>query len=196
MGMSAPPRECERRALLAGARIAARHGMSIHIHTDNSGAYGCDHVADCVTAGLAAERIVVCHMDERLDSFYHREILATGASIGFDTFGSELNFSGSFHHPSDRERLAALVDLLADGYVDQIVLGHDVFTKAHLHAFGGYGYDHLIARVRPALERDYGINRAALDQLFVENPRRLLAVASNRSTGVIDARPRTGTPGK
>ncbi len=196
IGMSAPPRGCEKRALLAAARVAARHGMSLHVHTDNSGAYGCDHVEDCAEAGLAPERIVICHMDERLDPDYHRAVLQTGANIAFDTFGSELNFSGVFHHPSDRERLAALVGLLEDGYADRIVLGHDVFAKAHLHAFGGYGYDHLIARIRPALEQDYGVNTETVDQMLIHNPRRLLALASSRTSQVMDERPRMGMTGR
>jgi phosphotriesterase-related protein len=175
IGMSGPPEPCERRVLSAAAAVAARYGMSLHIHTDNGAEYGVEHVEDCVRAGLPPDRVVVGHMDERLDQDYHLRILDTGANLAFDTFGSELNFSGLFHHPSDRERMRSLSDLLGRGYASQIVLGQDVFVKAHLHAYGGYGYDHIPARIVPALEIEYGISREAIHQMLKENPRRLLA---------------------
>jgi phosphotriesterase-related protein len=148
--------------------------MSLHIHTDGGGAYGRQHVEDCAAEGLAPDRVVCCHMDERIDPAYHRSILEAGANLAFDTFGSELNFSGLFHQPSDRERIAAIKGLLDDGFGERIVLGHDVFVKAHLHAYGGYGYDHLLKRVVPALLHEHGIDEQTIDLLLVENPRRLL----------------------
>jgi phosphotriesterase-related protein len=175
IGMGGPPTDCEQRVLRAAARVAARHGMSLHIHTDGGGAHGPEHIEDCAGEGPAPDRIVCGHMDERLDSEYHRAVLATGASIAFDTFGSELNFSGLFHHPSDRERMSALARLIDDGFADRIVVGHDVFVKAHLHALGGYGYDHLPRRVVPALTHEYGIADETIRTILVDNPRRLLA---------------------
>jgi phosphotriesterase-related protein len=174
IGMSAPAEPCERRVLRAGARVAARHGMSLHIHTDGGGALALEHVADCAGEGLAPERVVCGHMDERLDPDYHRAILEAGANVAFDTFGSELAYSGLFHHPSDRERMSALAGLLDAGWAGQIVLGHDVCVKANLHRFGGYGYDHLIRRVAPALQEEYGISADTIERLLVDNPRRLL----------------------
>ena len=68
--------------------------------------------------------------------------------------------------------VAKLVHL---GHAERIVLGHDVFVKAHLHAYGGNGYDHLFSRVIPELERTYGVDVGDIDQLLVSNPSRLLA---------------------
>jgi phosphotriesterase-related protein len=174
IGMSAPPEECERRVLRAAARVAARWGMSVVVHVDGGGAFGPQHVEDCASEGLPAGRVICGHMDEHLDADYHRDLLRAGATLAFDTFGSELKFSGLLDHPSDATRMQRLAELLAEGWAHQIVLGHDVFVKAHLHEFGGNGYEHLLARVFPVLETGYGISPSVQDQLVVHNPRRHL----------------------
>lgn len=174
IGMSAPPEECERRVLRAAARVAARWGMSVVVHVDGGGAFGLQHIEDCAGEGLPAGRVICGHMDEHLDIAYHRDLLTTGATLAFDTFGSELKFSGLFDHPSDSTRMQWLADLIADSWAHQIVLGHDVFLKAHLHQHGGNGYEHLLNRVLPTLEAGYGITPSVLDQLVVDNPRRHL----------------------
>jgi phosphotriesterase-related protein len=175
IGMSGPPLDCERRALRAAARVAARYRMSLSIHVDNTGDYAEEHVAECAEEGLAPERVICGHMDERLDLDYHRRTLATGANLGFDTFGSELYFSGAFHHPSDEQRMIHLARLVEDGHADRIVLAHDVAVKAHLRSYGGNGYDHLLERVLPELRRRFGVGQEALDRMLVANPRRLLS---------------------
>lgn len=174
MGMSAPPQECERRALRAAARVAARYGMSVHIHVDGGGDFAPQHLEDCLSEGLAPDRVVCGHMDERLDLDYHLRLLKEGANVAFDTFGSELHFSGLFSHPSDTTRMGRVVELIEKGFASQIVLGHDVFVKAHLHAFGGNGYDHLSARVLPTLRHEYGVPEGVIAQITVLNPRQLL----------------------
>lgn len=175
IGMSAPPEPCERTVLRAAARVASRWHMSVVIHVDGGGRFGTEHVEDCAGEGLPADRVICGHMDEHLDAAYHRDLVKMGATIAFDTFGSELKFSGLFDHPSDTERMRHVADLLAEGWGRQIVLAHDVFVKAHLHGFGGNGYEHLLARVLPTLQARYGISPDVLDQLTVHNPRHHLA---------------------
>lgn len=175
IGMSGPATECERRALRAAARVAARYGMSLSIHVDNTGDYGIEHVHECEDEGLPADRVVCGHMDERLDTDYHLRVLATGANLGFDTIGSELYFSGAFHHPSDEQRMMHLATLIESGYASNIVLAHDVAVKAHLRAFGGNGYGHILERVVPELRRRFGVTDRDVDSMLVENPRRLLS---------------------
>jgi phosphotriesterase-related protein len=138
------------------------------------------HVDDCASEGQPPERVICGHMDERLDASYHRDLLSAGATLAFDTFGSELKFSGLFDHPSDATRMRWLAGLIAEGWQRQIVLGHDVFLKAHLHEFGGNGYEHLLARVLPTLETAYGLSPAVLGQLMVHNPRRHLSCTPPR----------------
>jgi phosphotriesterase-related protein len=58
--------------------------------------------------------------------------------------------------------------------MNRIALGQDVCMKIRLARYGGHGYDHLLANVRPEMiER--GWDQKTLDALLIENPRRLLA---------------------
>lgn len=175
IGMSAPPFPCERRVLRAAARVAAEYEMSLHIHVDAVGAFALEHVSDCLAESLKPHKIVCGHMDERLDAAYHEQVLQTGVTLGFDTFGTDFYFSGAMRHPTDEQRLGALVGLLEAGHEDQIVLAQDVGLKTHLHKFGGFGYDHLPKRILPSLEHEHGISRKVIEKLVITNPRRLLS---------------------
>jgi phosphotriesterase-related protein len=53
--------------------------------------------------------------------------------------------------PSDGERVAATVDMVAHGYGDRIVHAHDVCTKTQLRRFGGAGYGHIPRKLGPWL---------------------------------------------
>lgn len=175
IGMSAPPEPCERRVLRAAARVALKHGMSVNVHVDWSGRFGLQHVRDCVAEGLPPDRVVIGHMDERIDESYQLQVLQTGANIALDTFGNDFYFSGVTRHPTDEQRMAHLAILIDQGYIEQILLAQDAAFKTNLHKFGGFGFDHLLTRIAPALEHEYGIDQAQIDQLLIDNPRRVLA---------------------
>jgi phosphotriesterase-related protein len=175
IGMSAPPEACERRVLRASARVARRYGMSVNIHVDANGRYAAQHVADCAEEGLPVDRIVCGHMDEHLDESYQIQVLQTGANIALDTFGTDFYFSGVFPHPTDDQRMRLLANLVDLGHEERIVVGQDVGFKSHLHRFGGFGYDHIMKRILPELKHSHGVSAAAIDQILVHNPRRLLA---------------------
>ncbi|MEA2179282.1 MAG: phosphotriesterase-related protein, partial [Solirubrobacteraceae bacterium] len=69
---------------------------------------------------------------------------------------------------TDEQRLDALCDLLGDG---RHVLACGIWTPAALRANGGFGYDHLLTAVAPAL-RARGVDPRPL---LVDEPARLLA---------------------
>jgi phosphotriesterase-related protein len=48
-----------------------------------------------------------------------------------------------------------------------------VWTKTQLRSFGGMGYDHLLRRIVPELQRR-GVSAADVRTMLVENPARLL----------------------
>ena len=60
------------------------------------------------------------------------------------------------------------------GFLDRILLSHDVCAQSHLVAFGGSGYDYLPARFGDRL-READLGEDELRMLFIENPRRALA---------------------
>ncbi|HYS02498.1 MAG TPA: phosphotriesterase-related protein, partial [Candidatus Eisenbacteria bacterium] len=125
--------------------------------------------------GVDLRRVALSHMDELLDYDYHCALAVRGAFLSFDTFGSEFHFADEdAREPTDRERLAALLRLLAAGWAGQILLSQDVCTKLQLTRNGGKGYAHVLRSVVPALEAS-GVSAETIHELLVDNPRRFLA---------------------
>ena len=148
IGMGAPPEPCERRVLRAAARVACRYWMSVIVHVTGGGLFGIQAIEDCADEGLSADRVILGHLDEHTDRAPRADLVGTGATIALDTWGSEVKLARS-SRGSDIDRMRCLASLLEQGWQNQIVLGQDVFLKAHLHELVGNGYEHLPARVLP-----------------------------------------------
>ena len=172
IGMGAPPEPCERRVLRAAARVACRYWMSVIVHVTGGGLFGIQAVEDCADEGLSADRVILGHLDERMDRARHADLGGTGATIALDTWGSEVKLARSSRR-SDIDRMRCLASLLEQGWQNQIVLGQEVFLKVHLHELVGNGYEHLPAQVLARLEQ-YGVPEQVVEQMMVANPRRHL----------------------
>jgi len=172
IGTSAVLDAVERRSLVASARAAARAGASIAIRLDPAARLGID-VLDLVTeAGLPADRVVFCNVDEFLDETYLAELADTGATLEFD-FGNEAYYHDAYKDPTDAERIDFLLGLLERRPAAAIVFGTSVWSKAQLRTFGGMGYGHLLGRIVPLLDRR-GVAPERLEEILVSHPRRLL----------------------
>lgn len=174
IGTSSPITSRERKVLSAAGTAAAETGACVNVHLDGQGMYGLEAFNILSSQGVDPSRIIMGHVDEHLDLGYHREMLATGSTLAYDTFGQEYYFNDDYKDPSDDQRLALLVPLIEDGFESQLVLGCDVWTKMNLVAYGGYGYAHLFKRIVPLLKRKYQITNQQVDQMLMHNPRRLL----------------------
>ncbi len=181
--------------LRAAARVSRESGLSMQVHV------GLFRPNDEVRATVLRtlydsaclpNRTVICHVENWLGSLstsrlvmnpqsvpcdltLHKEALDRGFTLCFTCFGAEWDQEplGLSHRP-DWFILAGLLALLREGYAEQIVLGHDVFTKLCTRRGGGEGYTRIPHFVIPTL-RDCGVPEATLRRLTVENPARLLA---------------------
>lgn len=176
IGTNHPPTETEWRVVRAAGRAGAEAGAAVNVHLSWRGADGLDVVAALVEEGMPADRIVLSHLDERIDRGYHDAVAESGAVIEFDTFGSEYLYSTASRarNPTDVERLAALEYLVGAGYGDRIVIGCDIWTQGNLLRNGGCGYEHLFRRVQPALAWACGADEETVEAIMVGTPRRLL----------------------
>jgi phosphotriesterase-related protein len=75
----------------------------------------------------------------------------------------------------DAERASAVATQVAEGHLDQILLGQDIWLKNCYKHYGGLGYDHLFTGVR-ALLSQAGVSDAQFRQMLTGNPRRALAL--------------------
>jgi phosphotriesterase-related protein len=172
MGTSARLHGSELASLRAAAGAAAATGASVSIRLDPDGRNGLEVIGVCVTAGLDPRRILLTNTDEYLDASYHRDLAQSGAVLEM-CFGNDAFHYPRVRNPSDLQRLDFLLDALRDEPSTRWVLGASVWTKAQLTHFGGGGYEHLQARVVPAL-RAAGLGAERLDDMLVRTPAMLL----------------------
>ncbi|TKG70547.1 phosphotriesterase family protein [Prauserella endophytica] len=183
IGTSNPVHAREEKVLRAAARVSARTGVAVTLHTDPTGRLALDVLDILEAEGADPARVVVGHMDGELDDGfleYHRRIVERGAYIAYDTFGEEncyangLTNGKSFWCPSDKQRINAVLAAPEAGYGDRLLLSQDVCMKMSHEKYGGFGYGHLLKNIVPEL-RSEGVSQAELDQLLVDNPRKMLA---------------------
>ena len=177
--------EREQKVLRACARAHHATGAAISLHTHVGCPTGEQSVRLLQEEGVPAGRIIVGHMDENLVSFepglaqldYHRRVADLGVYIQYDTFGAEWYYNQD-REPMDAERACAVAIQVAEGHLDQILLGQDVWLKNCYKHYGGLGYDHLLTGVK-ALLTQAGVTEAQFQQMLVGNPRRALALQAS-----------------
>ncbi len=177
IGTSSPVHPDEAKVLRVAAAAQARTGLAINVHVAIFRREALAALDILGAAGADLSRVVISHIDEQPDTAYHRAILGRGAYVEYDTFGSESYFDGDGSaEPSDRERVDCLIELLEDGFGDQLLISQDVCTKVQLLKYGGLGYGHILRSIVPRLRRR-GVDDATARKLLVENPARVLATA-------------------
>jgi phosphotriesterase-related protein len=174
IGTSAPVTDGEWKVLAAAARAAAATGSAINVHVEPAGEHGVEIVDLLLTEGASPDRIVLSHMDERINLDYHLALTDRGVVLEMDTFGQESYWEFPHKDPTDTERCEHLARLLDRGLESQVVLGCDVYTKMTHVEYGGMGYEHLPGRISKLLEQHFGITPAQLHTMLVDNPRRIL----------------------
>jgi predicted metal-dependent phosphotriesterase family hydrolase len=183
----------EEKCLRAVARAHRESGLAISTHTTH-GTMGIEQIAILSEEGADLDRVVIGHMDIQPDPSYVGNVLASGVSVAFDTIGKQSwdfvlepttssrpdgEFAKRSYFRSDHGRAQLIAELVKEGYSSKILLAHDL-TGAELHlnpsTHGTYGYAYLGEIFLPML-RSEGVSEAAIDQMLVGNPARLLSVA-------------------
>lgn len=181
----------ERTTVAACAEVAAKYGMSIHMHQANPLPVELilQEIDVMLNAGVAPDKIVIDHMDivntatrefvmnpdmQRIITAERQvAVLEKGVNISMDNWGNPLQFQ-DFMLNNDYERLKILVQLLQLGYGDHIVLGHDFAGFQSGKAMGNHGYTRILTFTLPMLKK-LGFDDAAGRALVVGNPARILA---------------------
>ena len=172
IGTSEPVTASEQRVVRAAGAAAAQTGAAVTLRLDPSARRG-EWILDLLgAAGCAPEQVVIGNVDEFIELEYLCALARAGATLEW-CFGNEAYYRDGYKDPTDLERIDGLCAVLDAGLAGRCVLGCSVWTKVQLRACGGMGYDHLLRRIVPALNTR-GVSQAQLDEMLVENPRRLL----------------------
>ncbi|HMK93301.1 MAG TPA: phosphotriesterase, partial [Thermoleophilia bacterium] len=118
----------ELRSLRAAALAQLRTGAPVSIHAQAPDHTGLEALLILKEYGVDPGRVAICHLDSGIDLDYQREIAREGAWLSYDWFGWNVpggGGAGELPH-SDRERVAAVAELVGEGLGDQLLLSHDV----------------------------------------------------------------------
>jgi phosphotriesterase-related protein len=173
-----PMLDDERTMLRAAARAQAATGAGMIVHPATGTESAFEIVKALDAAGAIMEKVVISHLDERFrgDLRLFRRLASSGVRFGFDTFGREIFFEPrQRQHPSDAQRIEAIVALWDASLGDRITLAQDICLRHELAAYGGQGYDHILNAIVPRM-RVAGIPDDAIDQMLVGTPAAVLAL--------------------
>lgn len=159
----------EERILAAAAQAHGQTGCPILTHTEQ-GAQAFEQVSRLQRDGANLARVCLSHTDRRPDATFHRELLASGVKVEFD---SAFRWSASDGNPT-----LDLVLALAPEFPTQILLGMDAARRRYWrHYGGGPGLDFLLTTFAREL-RGRGLSTALLDRIFLTNPAETFSFAA------------------
>jgi phosphotriesterase-related protein len=179
VGCSWPMTETEIKVLRASARAQRLSGAALMVHPGRDRQAPFRIVDILGEAGADLGRTIICHIDRTLaDKGELCRLARTGCVLEFDLFG----FEGSYYAwdlpvdmPNDLGRATLIKWLIGEGFGRQITISHDIAFKDKLARYGGPGYAHILKNAVPMMRRK-GIAEAALHDILVETPRRLLTL--------------------
>jgi phosphotriesterase-related protein len=182
LGTGNPVTDDEKKVLRAAAEAHLATGVSINIHRtpwpeEMAGLDGLDLL---LRQGVRPDRIVISHCDERAGAAFALEVGKRGAFISCDTFGMERwsqTYKPGEPKATREDRIRIVEELLAAGYLGQLLLSHDVGMQTMLERNGGYGYGHLDRDIVPLLLKS-GTRPEDMHTIRVANPARSLAVGT------------------
>ena len=159
------------------ARLHRASGLPITTHTTVANRSGLDQLDLFASEGVDLKRVVIGHCGDTEDIDMLEAILVQGACIGMDRFRP-------IHQFPTEKRVKVIAELCRRGYAGQMVLGHDIDVASD---FGKYRrpsltnpdvaervYCYVPDVVVPAL-RAAGVTGTQIQQMTVDNPRRVLA---------------------
>jgi 5-phospho-D-xylono-1,4-lactonase len=159
------------RMFRGAARAHHATGAPISTHTE-AGTMAYEQVELLQSEGVRPDRVIIGHMDRKLEWDHHLRVARTGAYLGFDQLSKEK------YYP-DRLRIEFILRLVSEGFGKQILLSGDMARKTYLPGYGsggGPGFTYILWRFLPWL-RESGLPEDAIQDLVVNNPARALQFA-------------------
>jgi phosphotriesterase-related protein len=156
--------------LLEAAVMTSRDtGVAIEVHTEKGA--DADRIARALMDfGLPSARLVLCHMDKRIDYALHRALAEEGIMLEYDTFFRPKYQPDIYLWPLVEHMVGA-------GFASQIAIATDMAEKTMWASMGsGPGLTGLIAQIIPRL-RALGCDQNVVRKLTGENIAHRLAFA-------------------
>lgn len=184
IGCSWPLTKNERKVLNGAAVAQQKTGAAISVHfmggDDENPPF--EVVKMLTNAGADPGRIIMGHMTCELPVSAHRaraRLAEMGCYLEFDMFGNDGIYpleTPPFQEvpANDFIRISEIIDLIAGGYLNNILISHDVAMKIQQSCYGGMSYTHIPKTIIPMM-RKRGLTEEQIHTITVENPRRIFS---------------------
>lgn len=158
----------EEKTAIAGATAQKRCGAPIWGHTE-AGTMGMEILDILENEGVDLTTVALGHLDRNPDEYYLLKLADRGIYIQFDG-------PGKVKYCPDSVRVSLIKSLISHGYGDQMLISGDMGRASYLEAYGGGPGFRFIKTKFIARLLDEGVCQADIDRIFIENPKRWLAV--------------------
>jgi phosphotriesterase-related protein len=177
VGLRHPKRAYEQKLIAAAVRASRQTGAPISIHFAKGHREQAAALAELKAAGADMSRVAMGHSNPIAhDMALMKKVLDSGAYLQFDLLGDAPHILSEV---PDHDVGLAIIELIKQGYLKQILLSQDVCTKTDLKAFGGSGYSFILEQYTPYLLR-LGVTQEQIDAMTITNPQRLLTFTEPR----------------
>ena len=151
----------EERRLMAAAMASRQTGAPILVHTE-IGTCAHDIVDLLLREGVAANRVILAHMDRNPDVELHSAVAERGVKLDYDT-------PGRIKYRPDSQLLDIIEGMVSAGHAGSIMLGLDLGQRDYFRAYGGGpGLTYLMDTFVPRLRKRVGSE--VVDRILVANP--------------------------
>ena len=158
----------EEKTAVAAAQAQKRCGAPIWGHTE-AGTMGMELLDILARENVDFSTVALGHLDRNPDEYYLLKLADRGIYIQFDG-------PGKVKYYADSIRVALIKSLISHGYADQLLISGDMGRASYLEGYGGGpGFRYIKTKFIPRL-LDEGVDEDVIHKIFVENPKRWLAV--------------------
>jgi len=181
IGISWPMHPNEKKALRGAVIAQKKTGAPLSVHPGRMNNKSAFEILDVLQeAGADMKRVIMCHIDNRVRTHEGRiKIGKAGCYLEYDVFGWEgyvpltLYKGSSIYLPNDAARIDEIMQLIHEGFLDQILISQDICFKSWRVKYGGRGYAHILNYALP-LMLDKGMTHKEIDTIVIDNPKRIL----------------------
>lgn len=158
----------EEKTTIAAAIAHNKTGAPVWGHTE-AGTMGMEVLDLLEQEQVDLTRVALGHLDRNADEYYLLKLADRGIYIQFDG-------PGKVKYYPDSVRVALIKSLISHGHLNQLLISGDMGRASYLEAYGGGPGFRFIKTKFIARLLDEGVTQEQIDTIFIENPRRWLAV--------------------
>lgn len=143
-------------------------GAPVTTHTE-AGTMALEQISLLEDRGVDPGRVIVGHLDRKMEWDYMVDVAQTGAYLSFDQVGK-------VHVGKDSDRAEMLIRLAEAGYADQLLISQDMARRSSFLAYGGQpGLAYLLERFLLIL-MEAGAEALLVRNMLIENTARALTI--------------------